>query len=69
MNPVYIGFGVIPYAIIIWRKDDQAEHRTFCDDEQAIQDMLERHQTDGDFYSRFDAATVYYPEQRKEMIA
>ena len=69
MNPVFLGFGVIPYAIIIWHMDGQAEHRTICGDEQDIQDMLERHQTEGDFYSRYDAAKVYYPAQREEMIA
>lgn len=69
MNPTYLGFGVTPYAIIIWHKDDQAQHRTICGDEQDIQIMLERHKTEGDFYSQYDAAKVYYPVQESELIA
>ncbi|MFY0521409.1 hypothetical protein ACOMCU_26870 [Lysinibacillus sp. UGB7] len=72
MNQAFVerlGYGVTPYAVIIWHKDDEAKHRTICNDEQDIQIMLERHQTNGDFYSQYDEPKVYYPVQERGLIA
>ena len=69
MNPTFLGFDITPYAVIIWYKGEEAHHRTFCSDEQEIQLMLERHQTEGDFYSQYDVAKVFYTVPRERIIA
>ncbi|MFJ7665576.1 hypothetical protein ACIQXI_00625 [Lysinibacillus sp. NPDC097195] len=68
MNPVFLGFGATPYAVIIWRDGDEAKSKTICFDEIELQEGLAMHDNPNGFYHKFEPK-VYYPEQRKEMIA
>lgn len=68
MNPIFLGFGVTPYAVIIWRDGDEAKSKTICYDELEVEDALTMHADPQSFYNKFEPK-VYYPEQRKEMIA
>lgn len=63
-----MGFGVTPYAIIIWKKDDDAKSKSICYDKQALQDALAKHEVPNSFYSQFEPK-VYYTAQESELIA
>lgn len=63
-----IGFGVTPYAVVIWKKDDEAKSKTICYDEQALQDALAKQAVPNSFYSQFEPH-VYMTEQESELIA
>jgi len=68
MNPIFLGFGVTPYAVIIWRDGDEAKSKTICFDELELQVALAMHDNPKGFYHQYEPK-VYYPAQRKEMIA
>lgn len=68
MNPTYLGFGVTPYAVIIWREGDEAKSKTICNDDKDIERMLERHKDPNDFYHKYELK-VYYTAQKEELIA
>ncbi len=71
MNQAFVerlGYGVTPYAVIIWRDGDEAKSKTICNDEEDIRIMLDRHKESNDFYHKYEPK-VYYTAQREEMIA
>lgn len=68
MNPTFLGFGVTPYAVIIWRDGDEAKSKTICFDEYELQVAMAMHDNPKGFYHHYEPK-VYYPAQREEMIA
>lgn len=68
MNPIYLGFGVTPFAVIIWRDGDEAKSKTICYDELEVQVALAMHTDPNGFYHKFQP-NVYYTASESEMIA
>ena len=68
MNPTYLGFGVTPYAIVIWKKGDEAKSKTICYNKQELQKALALQDVRNGFYSQFEPK-VYYTAQESELIA
>ncbi|MFJ6210569.1 hypothetical protein [Lysinibacillus sp. NPDC092081] len=68
MIPTFLGYGVTPYAVIIWRDGDEAKYRTICNDDEDIERMLDRHKEPSDFYHKYEPR-VYYTAQKEELIA
>jgi len=53
-----LGFDSDPHCIIWWQKNGVAQSKTVCYSEVAEVQMLERLNTTGDFYSKYDKAVV-----------
>ncbi|MFJ7663933.1 hypothetical protein ACIQXW_16305 [Lysinibacillus sp. NPDC097162] len=68
MNPIFLGFGVKPYAIVIWRDGDEAKSKTICFDELDLQVALAMHADAKGFYHQYEPK-VYYAIQRENLIA
>lgn len=59
LNPIFLGFGVKPYAVIIWRKGDENKSKTICFDECELQTALAMHINPNGFYHRYEPK-IYY---------
>jgi len=68
LNPIFLGFGVKPYAVIIWRNGDENKSKTICFDERELQVALAMHVNPNGFYHRYEPK-IYYSAQRENKIA
>lgn len=64
MKPILIGYDSSEvYAVILWIKDFEINHKTKCFNEQDVQDMMDKRNTPGSLYSSFDGYEIEYPSQ------